>query len=68
LAVTFMIETAQLFGLVEAAGLAHSIVAWVSLGMSYDPQDLLAYVLGGVVIVMFETILGQGTRGSVRPT
>jgi hypothetical protein len=68
LAVAFMIETVQFFGLVEATGLANSIVAPVLLGMSFDPQDLLAYVLGGLVIIMFETVLGQGNREAVRPT
>jgi hypothetical protein len=68
LAVAFMIETAQFFGLVEASGLAHSTVARVSLGTSFDPQDLLAYVLGGLLVIMFETVLGQGNREAVRPT
>jgi Protein of unknown function (DUF2809) len=45
----FAVESAQAFGLVHRLGLAHSTVARTVLGDTFQPGDLLAYLLGAVL-------------------
>ena len=46
LAVAYLVELGQWFGLVDVLGLGGSRVARVVLGATFDPLDLLAYTLG----------------------
>ena len=60
LAVAFVIEFAQLFGLLRALGLGDNGLARVVLGGVFDLMDLAAYVAGAVLIVGIELGMRQG--------
>ncbi|MES2576132.1 MAG: DUF2809 domain-containing protein [Bacteroidota bacterium] len=51
---SFAIEIAQYFNMVEKLGLQHYKIAKVVLGNSFAWMDLLAYVLGILVVISIE--------------
>ena len=53
---SFAIETAQYFNMVEKLGLQHYKVAKVVLGNSFAWMDLLAYILGILIVISIEKI------------
>ncbi len=59
---SFAIEIAQYFNAVEKLGLEHYKIATVVLGNSFAWMDLLAYVLGILVVISIEKIYFR-TRG-----
>lgn len=50
----FIIELLQYFNFVNRLGLQHSKVARIIIGTSFSWHDLLAYVAGFALIVVFE--------------
>ena len=56
LAIAAGIEVGQWFGLVDRLGLGGYPVARVILGTGFDPRDLLAYTLGGAIILVTEAV------------
>jgi hypothetical protein len=56
LVLSFGIEIAQYFDMVEKLGLQHSKIARVVLGNSFTWMDLLAYVLGILTVIGIETL------------
>ena len=54
LGVALLIELGQLGGLTARLGLADGSAAAVALGRGFDPLDLLAYMLGGLVVLAVE--------------
>ena len=57
LVISFTIETAQYFNLVEKLELQHSKIAKIVLGNSFAWMDLLAYTLGILAVISMEKIL-----------
>ncbi len=53
---SFAIEIAQYFNMVEKLGLQHYKVAKVVLGNSFAWMDLLAYILGILIVISIEKI------------
>ena len=53
---SFAIEIAQYFNMVEKLGLQHYKVAKVVLGNSFAWMDLLAYILGILIVIRIEKI------------
>jgi hypothetical protein len=56
LTIAVTIETAQLYQVIGSIGLADSMLARILLGTSFDPRDLLAYLLGAVLTIILETV------------
>ena len=56
LCVALLIELGQLFGLTARIGLAEGSAAAVALGSGFDPLDLAAYALGGLVVLAVERV------------
>ena len=56
-----MIEVAQAAKLLSALGLGENELARIIFGGSFDWLDLLAYAVGGIVIVLVELAMpGKG--------
>ena len=53
---SFAIEIAQYFNAVEKLGLQHYKIATVVLGNSFAWMDLLAYILGILIVISIEKI------------
>ena len=51
---SYILETLQYFGLVEIIGLAHSKVAKIIIGTSFEWIDILAYTLGILAVLIVE--------------
>ena len=51
---SFAVEIGQYFGLVKLLGLGHSELARTVIGTGFDRGDLLAYILGILVVLVFE--------------
>ena len=61
LAIAIMIEVAQAAKLLSALGLGENELARIIFGGSFDWLDLLAYAVGGIVIVLVELAMpGKG--------
>lgn len=61
LAIAVMIEVAQAAKLLGALGLGENELARIIFGGSFDWLDLLAYAVGGIVIVLVELAMpGKG--------
>ncbi|RXK61822.1 DUF2809 domain-containing protein [Lacibacter luteus] len=54
LAFAFLVELLQYFNIVQWLGLQHSKAARIIIGSSFEWKDLLAYMAGAVVIILFE--------------
>ena len=54
LAFAFLVELLQYFNIVQWLGLEHSKVARMIIGSAFEWKDLLAYVGGAAVIILFE--------------
>jgi hypothetical protein len=65
LAIATGIEFGQAFDLLGRLGLEHDRLARIVLGSSFDLRDFLAYAVGGVLILMFES-LADARRLSAR--
>ena len=50
----YIIETAQYFSLVSKLGLEENAFAKTVLGSSFDWQDIVAYTLGAILILLVE--------------
>ena len=55
----FLIEMLQYFRLVEVLGLRNNKIATTVLGSSFDWEDLLAYSLGAVLVLLIEGVRKQ---------
>ncbi|WP_425228242.1 DUF2809 domain-containing protein [Sphingomonas sp.] len=55
LLIAVVIELGQLIGVLRLVGLDGVAVARVVLGSGYDPRDFVAYAVGGLTVVLFET-------------
>ena len=53
----FTVEFAQYFKLVEVLGLEENKIARVVIGSTYDPLDLLAYLVGGLFVFFVERMI-----------
>lgn len=47
-----LVETGQYFHLADRLGLGHIRLARIIIGSTFDPKDLLAYLLGTVLIMV----------------
>jgi len=56
LAFSFVIETLQYFKIVEILGLQHSAIAATVIGTSFAWIDIFAYILGIILVLLFEKI------------
>ena len=54
LAFTFLVELLQYFNIVQWLGLEHSKAARIIIGSSFEWKDLMAYVAGAAVVILFE--------------
>jgi len=59
LAFAFTVEFLQFLNVVEMIGLERSKVARVVIGTSFSWLDLLAYVVGIIIVVMLEKVFGS---------
>jgi hypothetical protein len=59
LGIAFVIEFAQLFGLLAALGLADNQIARIIVGGVFDPLDLVAYSVAAQLIAAAEMGLGR---------
>ncbi len=62
LAIAFVIEFGQLFGLIGALGLRDNIAARFLLGAGFDPIDFIAYTAGALVVLAVERWRGRYQR------
>ena len=53
----FAVEFAQYFDLVEKLGLEHNRMARIVIGSTFDLLDLLAYLTGGILILLGEQFI-----------
>lgn len=58
------VETGQYFHLADRLGLGHIPLARIIIGSTFDPKDLLAYLLGTVLIMISHAarVKWQGAR------
>ena len=54
LAFAFLVELLQYFNIVQWLGLEHSKAARIIIGSSFEWKDLMAYVAGAAVVILFE--------------
>ncbi len=54
LILAYSIESLQYFDILSSLGLEHNALARLVLGAVYDPLDLFAYTLGGILIYVFD--------------
>ena len=66
LAFAFALETAQYFSLIKHLGLEHIKLARVILGATFDWFDLLAYLLGWLVIMASIRLTRPHDTGDIR--
>jgi len=52
----FMVETLQYFHIVEVLGWGNSPVARVIIGNTFEWTDLLAYILGTIIVLLIERL------------
>ena len=52
-----VIEVSQLFNLVDRLNLGESRVMRIVLGSTFDPKDILCYVAGMVLLILWEQLL-----------
>ena len=53
-AIGFVVEAGQAFGLVDRLGLGGNVIARTVLGHAFAWEDLVAYVAGGLIMVAIE--------------
>jgi hypothetical protein len=53
----FLIEFAQLFKLIDLLGLQHNFFAQIIIGSTFDLYDLLAYLLGIIIIFTVDKLI-----------
>jgi len=56
LAFSFLIETLQYFNFIHLLGLQKSTLAKLILGTTFSWSDIFAYILGALLIVVFEKL------------
>jgi len=61
-AIAFLIEFGQYFGLLHMLGLAADPLARIVLGTGFDPQDFLAYLAGGIIVLATESARSRAAR------
>lgn len=54
-----LVELSQWLNLTTHLGVQDNVVLSTILGATFDPLDLVAYVLGGVLVVVIEYVLGR---------
>ena len=52
----FIIEYGQYFKLAELLGFEKGSLAYIVLGNTFSVEDLVCYVVGGIIILIIETI------------
>lgn len=58
----FMIEFSQYFKLAEHLGFERGSVAYIVLGNTFSLEDLICYLIGGVVILLVKVNLLKSSR------
>lgn len=53
-AIGFVVEASQAFGLVDRLGLGDNVIARTVLGHAFAWEDMAAYVVGGLIVVAAE--------------
>ncbi len=61
LALAFIIEFSQYFKLAELLGFEQGNVAYIALGNTFSVEDLVCYLVGGLLILIIEGILSKRT-------
>ena len=61
LTLAFTIEFSQYFKLAELLGFAKGSVAYIVLGNTFSVEDLVCYVVGGVIILVIEQMFLKRT-------
>lgn len=54
LILAYSVESLQYFDILSPLGLENSALARLVLGAVYDPLDIFAYTLGGILIYFFD--------------
>ncbi len=54
---TFVIETLQYLAIIEILGLQNNRLAKTVIGTSFAWEDILAYIVGIIIVVVFEKLL-----------
>ncbi len=62
LIVAFIIEFSQYFKLAELLGFEKGSLAYIVLGNTFSVEDLVCYVVGGLIVLMVEFIALKGLR------
>jgi hypothetical protein len=55
----FFVELLQYFRVIDILGLEHNKVARVVIGSVFDPLDLLAYLVGAVLVYIVDSIMSE---------
>ncbi len=58
----FVIEFSQSFKLAEHLGFEQGSVAYIVLGNTFSQEDLICYLIGGLVILLVDVSLLRGSR------
>ncbi len=53
----FVIEFSQYFQLAEHLGFEQSSMAYIILGNTFSPEDLVCYLIGGLIILLVENAI-----------
>ena len=67
LALAFITEVLQYFHFASILGLQHNKIAQLVIGSIFDPMDLIAYTIGGIVAYIIDTkIIKQPKNTHIR--
>lgn len=58
----YLVELLQYFRIVEVLGLQHSRAARIIIGSAFEWQDMLAYTMGVLVVVLVEKVSSKNTK------
>jgi hypothetical protein len=65
---SYLIEVLQYFQLVKRLGLEHNVIARTVIGYGFEWQDMLAYTLGVITLLMLERKNLRATNKSGEPS
>lgn len=58
----FLVETLQYFAIIEILGLQDNRLAQTVIGTSFAWEDILAYIAGSVIVIIFERIFSRKSQ------